>query len=429
MAKEKEQQEREKAEAQKRIERERQEKTNSQAANQSDPELSEKRTERTANPSTQWENGGIDRSQLPEFIRTNDGKYYHKQGEVIQEVDYDQYMRLKHQRVKEQEQASKQVLSPAEQKKAVDNIMNKIKADQQRQYEVEQQMNQKISLMSQSMLAGQQIGETKEQLAQNSQLQDTYESVEQLMSDYNAKLGNVENLMEQLSAQRQQQINAVARNLSIDSDPNTAAYSQAMGDAAKMIGDVVAHNKAQKERKLAYEELERQKNEAITRIEAEKRRILSGARNDLFQRFKEGPVPTSSTKLETDSIFYFGYYTPADVGVQDAILQITTIYPVYRYGDGTWPYKENIHKDVFVSSTSPGILHGYYRNRAEAEAMRQALVKVYSRTGGSVKQIILKPKTLRPGTHSDPNFWEDGKSVPPINKTVTPNSNDDFWNN
>lgn len=320
----------------------------------------------------------------------------------------------------------------SEKSELVDNVINKIKADQHKQYEAEQHVKLKIELQNESLKASQQVANARDQLMQNSQLQDDYESVEQLIADFNAKQNNVEALMEQLSAERKQQINALSNQMRVDNNASTASYSEAMGDLTNLIGGVVAYNKEQKERKIAYEELERQKKEMLAQIEAKKRIILTNARNDLFQRFKEGVIPTSSTKLDADSIFYFGYYLPTDVGEPNATLEVTTIYPVYRYGDSTWPFKEKIIKEVFVSS-APGVLHGYYRNRAEAEAMRQAFVNVYTRTGGNVKQTLLMTKSAPSSNKYNDDFWEEGKSTTPKSKSQQPkpqtaNNNDDFWN-
>jgi hypothetical protein len=373
---------------------------------------------------------GIDRSKLPEFFRTTDGKYYHKQGDNIQEVSYDDYMALKKQKAdqKTAQQSNANKLTPEQQQKTVDDVMAKIKADQQRDQQMWDDVNKKIDLRNKAFAAGAQVNDAKQALRENSNLEGNYQSVEQLMADFNQKMANVNSMTSDLESKRNAQVNAA-----VDAsfyEPELQSYNQGM----KLIGTIVNSAKEAKERKEAQARLKAQKDAALAAIKAEEIRLLTGIRTDLFKRFKEGSLPLSSTKVDAQTIYYFVYaYDPQQIGNKQATLYISNVFPISRYSDGTWPFKSSIANDIAKLTPYSEVLHGYYTSQQEAESMRKGMMDIFIKTGGITTGFAYKGKASSSGSKGGPtDFWETGKKAvltDSTSKEKKPVKKDDFWNN
>jgi hypothetical protein len=374
-------------------------------------------------------NTGIDKSKLPEFFRTTDGKYYHKDGDNVREVSYDDYMALKKQRAdqKTAQQTNANKLTPEQQQKAVDDIMSKIKADQTRDQKMWDDINKKSELRSKAFAAGAQVSEAKEALRENSNLNGNYESVEQLMADFNQKMSSVSSITTDLESKRNTQVNAA-----VDAnfyEPEMQAY----GQGVKLIGSIVNSAKEAKERKEAQARLKAQKEASLAAIKAEETRLLTGIRTDLFKRFKEGSLPLSSTRVEAQTIYYFAYaYNPAQLGNKQATLFISNVFAIDRYSDGTWPFKNAIVNDLSKLTPYTEIIHGYYVDRAEAESMRKGMMDIFVKTGGNTTAFVYKGKTSSSSFKGgSTDFWENSsKKIPDsTSKEKKQAKKDDFWNN
>jgi hypothetical protein len=379
----------------------------------------------SSNQANNTVNTGIDKSKLPEFFRTTNGKYYHKDGDNVQEVSYDDYMALKKQRAdqKTAQQTNANKLTPGQQQKAVDDMMTKIKADQARDQKMWDDINKKSELRSKAFAAGAQVSEAKEALKENSNLNGNYQSVEQLMADFNQKMASVSNMTTDLESKRNTQVNAA-----VDAnfyEPEMQTY----GEGIKLIGSIVNSAKEAKERKEAQARLKAQKEASLAAIKAEETRLLTGIRIDLFKRFKEGSLPLSSTKVQAQTIYYFAYaYNPAQLGNKQATLFISNVFAVDRYSDGTWPFKNTIVNDLSKLTPYTEIIHGYYLDKAEAESMRQGMMDIFVKTGGSTTAFAYKGKASSGSKGGSTDFWESGKkTTDTLQKKQV--KKDDFWNN
>lgn len=398
------------------------------------------KTTKNSNQNTEKSNTeGIDKSKLPEFFQTTDGKYFHKVGDNIQEVSYDSYMQLKKDKKDLTASKQKEKLSPEQQQQYVDQIMSKIKAEQQAQIDNQLKIQKNTDLQNQAMASSQEVIDVKNKLKTNSKLYGSFRSVDEIMQEYNSKLSNIDNIMQQLSEKRTTQINAMSNQLSYsyNMDAQTAPYSEAAGTAVKLIGGIIASNKEEKERKEALAELERQKKEALESIAEEEKRVLTNLRMDLFKEFKEEVFPNSATKVSTDVIYFFAYgYDAGKIGEKETILYLTNVFEVKRYGDDTWPFKSSYVEKLTKLVPNFKLIHGYYSDYDEANQMVKAMKDIFIKTGGSVKEISFGKKDTKDNTkqnqQNEVDFWETGKK-PNSNNKKSPNSNketkDNFWNN
>lgn len=371
-------------------------------------------------------NPGIDKSKLPEFFRTTDGKYYHKEGENIQEVSYDDYMALKKQKAdqKNAQQTNANKLTPQQQQKAVDDMMAKIKADQQRQEDFANGLVAKTNQFSSALAASSQVEDSKRELKENSTMQGSYQSVDQLMADFNQKMASINSTTATLNEQRNTYYNSMAD--AMYSDPGEEAFNQ----GAKLIGGIINSAKQAKEKKEAQARLKAEKDAALARFKVEEARMLTGIRTDLFKRFKEGALPLSSSRIEAQTLYYFSYaYNPAQVGAKQTTLFISNVFAVDKYSDGTWPFKSTIVNGLSKLTPYSEVLHGYYTSRQEAEAMRQGMMDIFLKTGGTTTAFTYKGKTGSGGSKAvTTDFWESGKKTTDTLQKKQ-EKKDDFWNN
>ena len=405
-------------------------KTNTTASSsKSDDDFWETGTKSSSSNQNNTANSGIDKSKLPEFFRTTDGKYYHKDGDNIREVSYDQYMALKKQRADKEttQQTNANKLTPEQQQKAVDDIMTKIKADQQRQEELANGLVTKTSQFGSALAISSQAEETKRELKENSSMQGSYQSVDQLMADFNQKMANINSNVATLNQQRNAYYNSMSD--AMYSDPGEEAFNQ----SAKLIGSIINNAKEAKEKKEAQARLKAEKDAALARLKLEETKMLTGIRTDLFQRFKEGGLPLSSTKVQANTIYYFAYaYNAAQLGSKETSLYISNVFAVDRYSDGTWPFKNTIVNEMAKLTPYREIIHGYYLDKAEAESMRKGMMDIFVKTGGSTTAFAYKGKTSREGSKGgNTDFWENGSK--PVSDSTSKEKKqvkkDDFWNN
>jgi hypothetical protein len=390
-------------------------------------ETGKKNTSSNANSNTV--NTGIDNTKLPEFIRTTDGKYYHNDGNNIKEVSYDQYMALKKQKAdqKTTQENNANKLTPEQQQKAVDDIMAKVKADQQRQEEFTNNLVAKTNQFGQALAASSQVEDSKRELKENSTMQGSYQSVDQLMADFNQKMASINSTTATLNEQRNNYYNSMAD--AMYSDPGEEAFNQ----GAKLIGGIINSAKQAKEKKEAQARLKAEKEAALARFKAEEAKMLTGIRTDLFKRFKEGSLPLSSTKVQANTIYYFAYaYNPAQLGSKQTTLYISNVFAIDRYSDGTWPFKNSIVNDLSKLTPYNEVLHGYYQSREEAEQMRRGMMDIFVKTGGSTTAFAYKGKASSGGAKAgSTDFWETGAkpATDSTSKEKKSVKKDDFWNN
>jgi hypothetical protein len=385
-------------------------------------------TEKKSTPATNINNNST--ANLPELAMSTDGKYYRKDaGGKYQQIGYDEYQLLKREKAQEKKQVTQMDATAKREadQKVLDQTMSRIKQDQAASDAMWKDIDRKIELRSQAYTAVRGREEARENLNEVSKLSGGYSSVQELMADFNQRMSQVNSAVSDLTAKKNS-----AWNSSVDASfngPNDGAYA----DGLKAIGGLVNSLKEDKERKRAQEELRAQKEAMVREMEAEEKRLLTGIRTDIFKRFKEGSTPLSTSKLGAQTIYFFVYaYDPSQLGLKSATLYLSGVFPVQRYSDGTWPFKNSIVNDIAKLTPYGEVLHGYYTNGEEARAMQKALNDVFAQTGGSTVAISYKgKKSASASTAGKGDFWETGKNASPVttSKNTSPEKKDDFWNN
>ncbi len=310
--------------------------------------------------------------------------------------------------------------------KAVDELMTGIQKDQEASSQVYKDIDRRADLQRQGFAAVGAREEARNNVKQLSTLSGSYQSVDQLMADFNARMAQLNSAVSDLTIKKNQALNSSAD--AFFNTPDVAAY----GEGIKAVGAMLNGAKEAKERKKAQEELRQQKEYMLNTMLAEEKRLLTGIRTDLFARFKEGALPLSSTKLASATIYYFVYaYDASQLSAKNPAMFVSNVFPVGRYSDGTWPFKTTIMNDITKLTPYAEVLHGYYPSADEAAAMQAALMDVFTRSGGSVTKIAYKGKnTSGAATATSTDFWETGKkATEPASQEKKPVKKDDFWNN
>ena len=367
-----------------------------------------------------------DLAKYPEFFRDPDGNYYQKDANNnVRQIDYDQMMQIKFDRSQAAKQnAAPKKLSDAEAKVEVDKIMAKIKKDQEASDQIYKNIDIRMNQYAQGFANNRAVADSRESLKEASSLSGNFQSVEQLMSEFNQKMSQVNSSVEQLRQNKNTALNH-AVNMNFNT-PDMAVY----GESLKAIGGIINAAKAEKQRKEDQPALRAQKDTAINHMIAEEKRLLTGIRKDLFSKFPEGKVPLSSSKVAANTLYYFVYaYDPAQIGTKQPLLYVSNVFAVNRYGDGTWPFKATFTNEIQKLTPYSEVMHGYYVSEQDAESMRSGMQNIFQQSGGSVKSIVYKNKKTSSNSSSaaSGDFWETGAKKEATEKK--PVKKDDFWEN
>lgn len=262
---------------------------------------------------------------------------------------------------------------------------------------------------------------------QNNTLSGNYQSVDELMADFDRRMANVNNLVSNMRTQHQNRVNTMANAYWGGNNSRDVALNQ----GAKLLGAISADIEAKKKEREAREELERQKAAHLAKLKAERKRMLTELRTDLIARFKEGSLPLTSSRLKEQEIYYFVYaYDPSAISSDKPQLYVSNVFPIGRYNDGTWPLKNIITKAITPLTPYKEVLHGYYTSRSEAEGMRKGMIEVFQKTGGVVSAVSYKGKPVATTRTTDDDYWEMGDKKPAASKkpvAKTSEQNNDFW--
>ncbi|WP_286705819.1 hypothetical protein, partial [Flavobacterium sp. 38-13] len=107
----------------------------------------------------------------------------------------------------------------------------------------------------------------------------------------------------------------------------------------------------------------------------------------------------------------------------------SNVFPVAKYNDGTWPFKNMLVADIKKKTSRQDIvLMGYYTQKKSAEQMRNSLVSLSPKAQLTPVTMEYKGSTADAVKNSkNADFWESGKTDKPIKGAAK--KADDFWNN
>jgi hypothetical protein len=269
------------------------------------------------------------------------------------------------------------------------------------------------------------VEDAKDNLRQTTSLNETYASVEALMTDFNNKMSQINRQVKTLTENSKAEWNS-----RVDASFN-GANDAGWNEGLKLIGGIVNDSKEKKEKQYYQEKLEKEKQAKMKEIQETKKQMLFKLRQELFTKFKEGSLPLSSTKVDVSTLYYFVYaYDPAQLNADVPLLYVSNIFPIGKYGDGTWPFKSSITSELATLSPYDEKLNGYYLSEEEARVMQQGLIDIFKKTNGSVQMLTYKGKAASGSSGNSGDFWGTGnketKSVEtkPVNND---NKADDFW--
>lgn len=383
--------------------------------------------------------GGTGTAATPEYGKGPDGNYYRKGADgKYKQISTEEYQGLKKQAAaatagstaaaaaaKQQQDA--QLLAATQQK--LQNMTNDFYA---KQAETQRKAEQFSANLMQSYYAAEAVRNGKANLKEASSLTGNYNSVEELEAEFNQKYASISSEVENVNQARNQQLQATYNSLYANSDATT----QAVGQAATAIGGFINNMRAEKEEREAKEALRRQREEQMARIEARKREALIALRKGFFNEFPDGGVPLSGHKVVVDELYFFSYvYNKANIGAGPTSVKVSNVFPIARYGDGTWPFKTNVVADVqkAASGEGPVTLVGYYTTKELADNMRSSFLRLAGKSQVGIRDIAYKGKKSSGGAPAD--FWGTGvKSTGKAkgDSTAAPlpvkkKSDDDFW--
>lgn len=378
--------------------------TNTSVNGATDDFWTEKKTVISGNNS----NANPNYRKLPEVFYTTNGQYWKKKnGEVI-EINKDEYLRLKSAANSAAATDTNSQAKPTalETQQTVDKIMTNIKAKNDTYFQTFDEINRKYDVAAQSGAMQEGIKTTKAALNENSSLRGDYQNVEQLMEEYRQKMNAIRQNTNQLNQQRTENLNYVTGNYYSSND----YAGQMAATGVKVIGTFINAAKASKERKEAAENLKYERELAEKRIQEREIKLLSEVRTDLFKRFKEASFPTSTAKIEANTLYFFTYsYDPSQIGGKQAVLYISNVFQVDKYSDDTWPFKNSIIGEISKLTPYTEVLHGYYSTEGDAENMRKSLIEIFKSTGGTEKAVFYQGKKISgSGTGTKKvDFWEN----------------------
>jgi hypothetical protein len=286
--------------------------------------------------------------------------------------------------------------------------------------ETDKKIEQQSALRMQNYNDAVAVQDAKDDLRATTSLNETYASVEALMADFNEKMSQINNQVRTLTDN-----NNAEWNSRVDASFN-GSDDATMNEGLKLIGGIVNEIKAADDEKYYREKLEKEKEAKFLEIQETKKRMLTAVRTELFTKFKEGSLPLSSTKVDAGTLYYFAYaYDPDHMDAETPVLYLSNIFPIGRYGDGTWPFKSTIVGEISNLSPYNETLNGYYLSEKEASVMQQGMANIFQKTDGAIQYINYKGKPAHGNIDQSGDFWGTGD-----NKTkpeLASNTADDFW--
>ena len=271
------------------------------------------------------------------------------------------------------------------------------------------------------------MSSAREGLADASDLGSGFADVEQLNKAFNQKMREISAMASQVQAASTQAAQAYSKTIGTGSNGyDYSGYTNAIGGIAAAI----AANKAQKD---AQEELRRQRDEEHARIKKAEHAALISIRSAINKTFKEGGMPLSTHNISAPILYLFAYNSPKAEWEQNKFvpMTVTNVIPVYRYSDGTYPFKANVDRIFEQGGLSSPVLMGYFTKKEAAESYRNSLLELAAKGKFTIKtvEIKVKEKTAESinGNMESPDFWGTRKVDQPKNKNIGTKEKTDFW--
>lgn len=288
-------------------------------------------------------------------------------------------------------------------------------------------IEQEMALVASSFYAAQAVNRARKNLQSISKLDGNYESVEELNAAFEAQSRAINEATEALNDARQQSYQASYNSMYNNASDKDRAIGQAIAGAGSIISEIAA----EKERRRLQEQLRQQRAQEEARIKLRKWQAVVSMRREMLKRFPDGGVPLSSHKVTANELYFFAYVLDStDIQEENPVARVTNVFPVSRYGDGTWPFKNNITGELKNITGSGRItIMGYYTTEKLAKDMHAAFLDIAKKCQVGVKHYTYKGKKSTNTVSDDTDFWGNQKSGTEKDKKAAPAKKDDFWDN
>lgn len=313
----------------------------------------------------------------------------------------------------------------------VNDIAEQIRNQRLQSEQIANAVDQSINQLNNDLRAmgsyNQGIEANKQRLNEVSQLSGNYNSIEEIEKEFASKMSSIKGITNSIESQQNSKL-----NYAVASKFNANPTEMAVGQGIKLVGSIINGAKAAKDAREAAEALRLQKEAEIKRFEEEKRKAILGMRNELFKKFPDGNPPPPGFKTDKSIIYFFSYITEKSK-IEEPIpsIVVTSIFPVEKFEDGTFPYKSTILNKL--NGLAPGNISivGHFDNPERAEEIRKLFVRLSESSQFNVRQVQLKTN-IKPATgspvRSSADFWENGKK-PDSTLDKKKIKKDSFWEN
>lgn len=226
----------------------------------------------------------------------------------------------------------------------------------------------------------QQTAETNSKLLEAKKVQ---EAQRQLQAQKIEEFKQSQQRLAEKYAQEERDRKQRVEQLKIIQQQKEELYQQAATQFTNLainISNTIAENAARKraQREAAEREAEERAERIRVREEAERERkaLQLEARKSLFSQFPDVKLPLSNQSFGTDDLYFFGYsFDRSQMESDNAIMNTTPVFKIHKYGDGSWPYKnELLEKLAKVNNNKTFNIVGYFIDKSMAEEQRKMFI-------------------------------------------------------
>lgn len=345
----------------------------------------------------------------PQVVRSGN-RYFRKDCHGrLQEVNQDEY------NVQQQAQAAQRKIEQQQAREraaaeALQQHQARQRAHEEKMARVTADINTRVGGLERSFAAVARSDEARANIRDLTRLQASYESLEELESDYRSRLDQLGNEFDNLRAAGRDNVDAAV-------DTMFGSEDRGYGDVAGTFGKMMSDSSVNKQAAAARAELRQQRAQMEQEIIARRKAQQLALRKELFNTFKDAGPPLSSQRVDADTLYFFSYgYSPDRVNDENPSLTLTNVFTVSRRGDGGWPFKRSLNEDLVKVLPGQVAWAGFYTTSADADQQRRAFLD-YARKGGfSVREVEYQGRGGAPGARAG------------ASSTAAADASQQFWN-
>ncbi len=208
----------------------------------------------------------------------------------------------------------------------------------------------------------------------NRNLNGNYSSVEELEREFNEKQEGLKSAYNAYNNQIQQNYSNLMQKYNVTPTSGQDGIEQGLEMAITGIASIISANKADKDKKQALQELERQREIMLADLKQKKLEMRDEMRRQLLVQFPPGGVPMTKDRLKCSEVYFFFYSYDGDyMNQEDPTFLVSNVFTVSIYKDKTWPLESTIVKEIRNLGTKPNlVLMGYYNDAQFATDMRNS---------------------------------------------------------